>query len=571
MGTVPLVKILSAGQKTELKAEKGESLYELFLKNKIGINAPCSGKHTCGKCKVKIAGICYSDEENRVLTDDEKSRGVHLACCVKVDGDMNVFLDEAKEADIMSAVTGVFYGKPAVSRRSLDISQPDLKTQRSDYERVCQASEQRCKMGIETIRELPAMSRMADSGVFYGDRLISLDNGGGVYGAAVDIGTTTIAVYLYDLSNGSCIDVYTELNSQNRFGADVISRCEYAAKGAEELEALNEALISAVNRAVDYFSGKVEASNIYHIVFAGNTVMMHLLLKINPRYIANAPFIPAFTDRITLKAPELGIRLNKAVIDVLPSVAGFVGADTVAAVIAAGIHESEELSLLIDIGTNGEMVLGNKEKMICCSAAAGPAFEGAHINCGMGGVKGAISKVNNDFSYTVIGGGAPEGICGSGLLDAVYALIKSEKVGSSGRFKTPEKEFVLAPGIVITQRDVRELQLAKGAICAGIELMLKAAGVSVSEISRLYLAGGFGNYMDPVSAAGIGVFPAKLLDKITPIGNAAGAGAGKALLSENILFDSDTIRDKLKYIELSAVSEFQDLFAENMELGERMI
>lgn len=566
---MPLVKILSAKEKTELAAKDGENLYELLLRNNVEINAPCSGKHTCGKCKVRIADTEYSEEENRLLTEDEKSRGVHLACCVKVTGDMSISIGESKGAEIMSAVSGVSYDEPIVSRRSLSISQPDLQTQLSDCERVCKAASLHCEMDISMIRELPVMSRSASSGVFYGRRLINLDKGGKAYGAAVDIGTTTIAVYLYDLSNGDCIDIYTELNKQNRFGADVISRCEYAARGKGELDALNEVLISTINRAIEHFTGKINVQDIYHIVFAGNTVMMHLLLKINPQYIANAPFIPAFINRITLNAGELGINLNKAVIDVLPSVAGFVGADTVAAVIAAGIHESSEISLLIDIGTNGEMVLGNKEQMICCSAAAGPAFEGAHIHCGMGGAKGAINKVYDDFSYTVIGGGEPIGICGSGLLDAVHALVKAEIVSSSGRFKTSEKEYLLAPGINITQRDIRELQLAKGAICAGIELMLKTAGIRTSEVKKLYLAGGFGNYLDPVSASGIGVFPAELLDKITPIGNAAGAGAGKALLSEKVLLAADGIRDKLKYIELSAVSEFQDLFADNMELTER--
>lgn len=559
------VTVISDNRKTKITAQQGGSLYELMLKNGLYITAPCSGKHTCGKCKVKVGGLRYTEEENRLLTDEEKSKNIHLACCVTVEDNMTVYTETEKEAEIITAVSGVTYNAPIVTRREVNIDAPTLVTQLSDYERVCMALGMQCKTDIDVLRELADKSRTATSCVLYGDRLITLDNSNKVYGMAVDIGTTSVAIYLYDLTDGKCVDVYTELNRQSSFGADVISRCEYASHGKNELNALNETLIASVNSAIEHFNTK----DIYHIVFVGNTVMMHMLMKIDPCNIANAPFIPVTTDRITLKAAELGINLDSAVVDVLPSVAGFVGADTVAAVMASGMHESDELSLLIDIGTNGEMVLGNSEKMLCCSAAAGPAFEGAHIRCGMGGIRGAINRVNDDFSYTVIGGGKPEGICGSGLLDAVYALVKSGNVSTGGRFKTADKKYVIGETVEIVQRDVRELQLAKGAICAGIEILLKTAGVRASDVKKLYLAGGFGNYMNPRSAVGIGVFPAELSDKIVPIGNAAGAGAGKALLSGEALQNAENVRDKMKYIELSTVKEFQDLFADNMELTER--
>jgi len=319
---------------------------------------------------------------------------------------------------------------------------------------------------------------------------------------------------------------------------------------------------------------------------AGNTIMLHLFAGISPRNIAVSPFIPALTGMLTAPAAAFGLPLRYAAVTLLSSVAGYVGADTIAAVMASGMDEASGVSLLADIGTNGEIALGGPGGLLCCSTAAGPAFEGAHIHCGMGGVPGAINRVRiteNGVFFDTIGGEAPRGICGSGIVDIVAGLLNTGVMDAMGRLDPDAAPAVLSPlvrefeskpafyltdDICFTQKDAREVQLAKGAIAAGIEVLMRERGVGYDDIGALYLAGGFGSYIDFDSACAIGLLPPALRPRIQAIGNGAGAGAKMALLSGAHMRRAERIRGLMRYIELSTSAAFNDSFIENMLFGE---
>lgn len=350
-------------------------------------------------------------------------------------------------------------------------------------------------------------------------------------------------------------------------------------------------MIEEINMIVDYFCERQGISNesIYEVVMAGNTVMIHLALGVPAENIANSPYIPAFTSSIEVKSKDLGIDINReGYIVTLPMVASYVGADTVAAVLSSRIFESDDICLIVDIGTNGEIVLGNKEFLISCSAAAGPAFEGADITFGMSGIEGAIDHVDlkRDPIFSTIGGKKSKGICGSGIVDVVAELFKHGIVDNTGRIldkdevtsvvgkkfsdrivqydDTPSFLIDEASGIYITQKDIRQVQLAKGAIQAGINILMREMNIDEEDIKKVYLAGGFGSYISVESAAAIGLIPKGLKEKAVQIGNAAGLGASFALLSDEMLEKSKVIRDKVKYIELSNNPYFQEEFIKSM-------
>jgi uncharacterized 2Fe-2S/4Fe-4S cluster protein (DUF4445 family) len=308
----------------------------------------------------------------------------------------------------------------------------------------------------------------------------------------------------------------------------------------------------------------VEAGEIRHVALVGNTIMMHLAAELSVRYIATLPFVPVYAATRNVEAKKLGLSYENAVVTLGPCVAGYVGADTVAAVVACGLDAPGEAALMIDIGTNGEIALRVGDRMWCCSAAAGPAFEGAHIRCGSGAVDGAIDSVkivDGAPVVTTIGGKKAASICGSGIVDAVAELLREEIVDETGRM---EEDFPLADGVFICQKDIREVQLAKAAIAAGIGVLADAAGIEISDIKKLYLAGGFGNYIDKKSACEIGLLPIELLDRIEPVGNAAGTGARMMIADRSALVRAEEVRRRMKYIELSASADFQERFADSM-------
>ena len=380
---------------------------------------------------------------------------------------------------------------------------------------------------------------------------------------AFDVGTTTVVAYLLDGHTGKLLAQSSCVNPQTRFGADVISRIQYAMnEDANEVSRVLKVALAALTMDVAE-KGGIHPRKLTKVCLVGNTAMHHLLLGIDPKSLTTPPYMPKVSQALEMKADFLPINPG-AVLRVLPNIAGFVGADTVGCLVATRFDKLEDLTLMIDIGTNGEMVLGNKDGFLACSTAAGPAFEGAKIECGMRGAEGAIDHVwleEEELRFSVIGGGEATGLCGSGLLDLVAALLAREDIDESGRMD--EKTFQLEDTrVYLTQKDVREVQLAKAAIRAGIELMCKKRGVRPEKIQKVYLAGAFGNYLDPASACAIGMIPPCLQEKIQPIGNAAGEGAKLCALSTREFEYSKLLAEKAEFLELASMKEFNDCYVD---------
>ena len=394
------------------------------------------------------------------------------------------------------------------------------------------------------------------------------------YVLAYDIGTTTIVCYLLDGSSGQELAYESILNPQTAYGADVISRIEYVLQnGPSEIQSCITDALSELARKVADKAG-ISASEITLACVVGNTAMHHLFLGIDPAPLTTPPYMPKVSNAMEIPAAPLLPVHPEGKLRILPNIAGFVGADTVSCMTALRFDQLEELTLMIDIGTNGEMVLGNKDRLACCSTAAGPAFEGAKIECGMRGAAGAVDHVeykDGKWTYTTVGNAAPVGLCGSGLIDLVAQLYKAELIDEGGHLESGQETpgvFVLVPpeeagndkGVYLTQKDVGEVQLAKAAIAAGIESLEQELGITEDQISKVYIAGAFGNYMNPQSACEIGMIPFHLKDKIIPVGNAAGEGAKIALINEEELLYADKLAKKISFVELAASEDFQDCF-----------
>lgn len=391
-------------------------------------------------------------------------------------------------------------------------------------------------------------------------------------GLAIDLGTTTMVFYFTDLATGGIIRTTGMMNPQGKYGADVISRIDYCANPGG-LDELQTAIIGAINEQIISFSrkAKMNVDQIVKITVAGNTTMLHLLLGVDPTSIALAPFIPQFTDRKDLEASDLGIRVNPdARLHILPSVSAYVGADITAGL--ASLQPSEEVKnyLFIDVGTNGEMALVMQDKILCCATAAGPALEGSNITCGMGAFPGAISEFISIDDYTTIGDELPVGLCGSGLIDIVAFMLRNNIIDSEGRL---ENEFEIYKNknsgdrVYINQEDIRQVQLAKSAFFAGINILVQVSGIDFSSIDALFLAGGFGNFINISSAVEIGLLPKELENKTIPIGNTSGTGAHLSLKSISFDKNISDIIDRTQYVELSTHDDFVMEFALNMNFN----
>ncbi len=390
-------------------------------------------------------------------------------------------------------------------------------------------------------------------------------------GVAIDLGTTTIAFYLLDLSTGVIVNTRSAMNPQKKYGADLISRIHYSMTHKEGKEKLQQEILTAINHNLELFTSQnqLRAENLVKISITGNTTMLHMLLGEDASSIALAPFKPVFVSRQERKGRELQLACHpEAGVELLPSVSAYVGADIVAGLASLDPPEDLHTYLYLDIGTNGEIAVVTPEKIYCCSAAAGPAFEGANIKCGMPAVDGAISSYEHG-QHKTIGNRPPAGICGSGLMDIVAALLDQGVIDTEGSM---EQEYILSKGpasaiesdIVLTPADIREVQLAKSAIISGIKVLLKQASVPVEEIQALYLAGGFGNYIREESAIRIGLIPSASRGKVMAVGNCSGSGAILALRSRSFEGVIKNVLDRTVYFELSGNEEFTMEFAMNM-------
>ncbi len=388
------------------------------------------------------------------------------------------------------------------------------------------------------------------------------------YGLAVDIGTTTIVFFIVNLQSGSVVDIISRINPQLKFGADVITRINYGATTSTGLDELQKVLVQATNNAIAKFCAgyKVKPTDFVKISVVGNTTMLHNLLRVDALSIAQAPFMPQFTEMKRLHAHNIGININEqGELLLSPSLSAYVGADIVAGLASLDTSKLGRNFLFVDIGTNGELVLVTPNKILACATAAGPAFEGANISCGMPAVDGAISEFNQD-SFNVIGGGEPVGVCGSGLIDVVATMIDTAVLGSEGNINN---DFVIyseggSREITLNQQDVREVQLAKSAVFSGIKRLMAIAGLSFEDLNHVLLAGGFGNYLHISNAIKIGLLPPIPLEKYIQVGNAAGSGAVLALDSEVFITQMEELKSKMEYVDLSTDPEFPMEFAMNM-------
>ncbi|MGI6778300.1 MAG: ASKHA domain-containing protein [Acetivibrionales bacterium] len=602
------VRIHGKGEVIEKKVEAGTNLLKFLQSNSVILSTPCGGKGTCGKCRVKVDGLKEEaiGKEAKLLGENAVKKGYRLACYNNINSEVDIFLDEAtEEANIVTAGKGrSVVLNPIVKKEYVEMAVPGIQDQLSDLERVMAvAGKNEDINSIGLIRKLPDIIRKHDFKVTLVsmlNKLISVESGNTtdkLYGIAVDIGTTTLAAYLYNLVTGQKLGVYSLLNPQRKFGADVLSRIEYTLESGASLNEMNKVIVDSINNEIiSHFvsSYGVEADDIYACVFVGNTTMMHFLMNITAKNIAISPFITVTTRLHCFEADDIGIGINPhGRVIMVPSVSGYIGADTVAAVLSSGMYTDKRISLLIDIGTNGEIVLGNNERLFSCSTAAGPAFEGANIRNGVGGIKGAIDKVylNNGVEFTTIGNQKAVGICGSGIVDAIAQMLTAGVIDETGRIVDedeadglPEdlksriinienmKAFLLLKAeesaidtdIAITQKDIRELQNAKAAIAAGIKTLIKKAGIGIDDIFKVYLAGGFGSHINISNAVKIGLIPSRLEEKVESIGNAAGQGAVEGLLSVEALQDTSMIKERIKYIELSASADFVDEYVSSM-------
>ncbi len=596
------VEFQPSGRKVEV--DRGTTILQAAHEAEVLIQSVCGGKGTCGKCKVIIQEEStrnldeLTEAERLHLTPQEIEAGYRLACQVRIAG--NVTLTVPLESLCLAHKILVEGTEKAVAFDPLTkvirvkIPPPTIRDQRSDLTRLTdklrEATGKKLKCNLEILRKLPEKLRKADwkvSAIVWDDEILDVkpSEEKGLFGLALDIGTTSLAGYLVDLTNGKTVCACAMPNPQIAYGDDVISRIGYANLHEDGLEKLRKAVVNGINEIVDDLCRRAGIRNmdIYDSVFVGNTLMHHLFFGLNPKYLAIAPYVPVAQNSISVKAEKAEINVNQnSYVTFLPSIAGFVGADVVGDILASGIHKSSKLSLLIDIGTNGEIVLGKKDSLIACSCAAGPAFEGGHIKCGMRAVAGAIERAEinpktGELRYKTIENGKPAGICGSGLVDAVANLLKAGILTPSGNFnlnienprlRREPTEFVIAwaeetatdKDIVINQKDIREIQLAKAAIYAGAAILMKKMKVTVKDVEEIQLSGAFGNYVDPGNAMSIGLLPKFDPRKIRSIGHGAGIGAKLALISKKMRKEAENIAKKVGYVELSADKDFQKDF-----------
>lgn len=408
-----------------------------------------------------------------------------------------------------------------------------------------------------------------------------------VFGIAIDIGTTTVVAKLVDMANGQLLATQADLNPQTRFGDDVVSRINYAQTDAK-LDELHKTIIDRINELTAKLckQASINTNEIFEMCVVGNTTMNHIFLKLPVVQLGQAPYRAFSLDAKDLSSEKMSLQMNPAGnIHTVENIAGFVGSDTVAVALAVDISSAQDLTLAVDIGTNGEIVLGNKDKLYAASCAAGPAFEGARISCGSRAMDGAIEAVvinGDDIDFDIIGNCLPHSICGSGLIDAVAVLLDLGIIDSTGRFDDPVKlppkilsriiqqngqpAFRLADEVILTQQDIREVQLAKAAVRAGVKLLQRKFGIVDDDIKQVLLAGAFGNYIRRESALRIGLLPNLPLERIHFIGNAAASGAEMILLSSKCRTQAKKLARKIKYVEIAHQPDFQDVFAECMSL-----
>ncbi|MDR2132760.1 MAG: ASKHA domain-containing protein [Clostridiales Family XIII bacterium] len=625
------VVFFPGGRSAEVNADK--NLLDLARSLGLNVSAPCDGKGTCGKCKVKIlsgAAAPPDSNEEGFLTEAERREGVRLACRVRPEGPMEVRLmlsggETGHRIESESAIRLSFTpGKGLVRRHSVRLPAPSLHDNRPAAQRICEGTGFDFSplfvpdIYINAQEALREGRREGEDGEAYcllsvtelGGRIISVaadeERGAaadgasrGLFGVAADIGTTTVAVAIVDLTTGKEVGAAAAPNAQRRFGEDVISRILHTMEGEGSVEKLRRLIEDQLDSLIieAAANAEIDTADLAVITIAANTSMLHLFLGVPGLDITKAPFTASFLSVPFLSAGARGIvSCPNAALGIIPSVSSYVGGDITAGILAAGMDKSDETVMLIDIGTNGEIVLGNRHGFASCSCAAGPALEGMNIACGTIAADGAIESVRisdsgaSPFEIAVIGGGCPTGICGSGIVDAVAAFADAGIVGATGRFAkrsdfetdaglarfapahdSDEKRVYVwrsadtdAAGVYISQKDIRQVQLAKAAIASAIEVLMAETGTDCDDIARVYIAGGFGKHLRLESLMTIGLIPAEFSGKVTFAGNTALSGAVLALLDEDAFARAEAVRSITKYYELSVYDGYDGLFVKHM-------
>jgi uncharacterized 2Fe-2S/4Fe-4S cluster protein (DUF4445 family) len=599
-----------------IRARRGKTVYEALQKTETDLSSECGGLGKCGKCRIKvITPLGEPDTETKALLEPEElALGIRLACRTKLQKDLTIYTEEADDQTELFQILKhghmpTVVVDPLIERHLVKISPPTLENGASDVQRIRDALSPAYQDLRTTYRCLFTLYRNLRRTTFDGAAIIHnncllewqpRDSIGGVYGLIFDLGTSTLVGKLINLLQGQEVAVISRFNSQRKYGADVISRIQYIKGHPKRLMHLQKLLIRDLNLITKRLleSYDLKPQDILVAVAAGNTTMQHFMLSLDPSGISEAPFTPLITEGMTFRANDVGLQLHPdAMLYIVPAKSGYIGGDLIGFILSSGAAEQDEQMVLgLDLGTNSEIFLGNKHRMLTCSAAAGPALEGARISHGMIARSGAIEKFRfeaDHLYYNVIGNIKPKGLCGSGLIDLAALLLHHDVVDTEGLIKPPDqhtqktamtarvipteekevfnflvtssRESLNGQAIMLTQQDVRELQLAKGAIAAGTNILLQTLGVDINDIDVIYLAGALGNYIHPLSAQRIGLLPIVDPDKIVSLGNAASIGANMILLSKGYWYRSTEIADSLEHLELSGNPEFFDQFIKEMD------
>lgn len=594
--------------------EPGVPMIRLAHRAGVEIVATCGQRGICTSCRVKVlrGPVPPPTIMDRIqLGEEEVREGYRLSCQTPALGDVEVLVapriaeagfqilaSSLEEGAGLEAGAGV-RPAPGVEKRLIRASPP-----RSEHHQTSDVEETLAALGepvqplpLDLMRKIPTLLRDSGGGLtatLFGREVLDLEAGdtrAALYGIAFDIGTTTVVGSLLDLQTGQLLAQASSLNPQAVHGGDLMSRIAFAQQEKGGLRRLHAKIVGLLNDQIEEMTGQAAVSpdHVYKVVVVGNTCMHHLFLGIDPTFVGLAPYAPVTRAAFCGTARDLLLKVNpRARVLLLPIVAGFVGADAVAVALASRIYEGGRIRVAVDIGTNGEVIMGCRDRLMACSAPAGPALEGAQIRHGMRAATGAIDAVEfgGDVRVHVIGGVPPLGICGSGLLDAVAGMLDAGVVDPTGlidldrrealpsglrdrvRRRGEEREFLLVPGaqagigrdIVLTQGDLRQVQLAKGAISSGILMLQRVMGVKDEEIAELLLAGGFGNYLNIRSAQRIRLIPPLPRERVTYIGNAASLGAQLALISEAERARADDLARRIEHVSLAASPDFQDIF-----------
>jgi len=596
-----------------VEVERGVTLMAAAKAAGVDLASICGGDGICGRCRVIVKNGNIDASPTTLLSRDEVQRGYVLACQTKVIGDVVVEVPpetRAEEGQILIDIDAQrfralyqeekvsFKHEPLAQKLYLELPPPTLHDNLADHQRLYREIRRQreapiMQTGLKVLQTHPKLFRenhwkvTATLGLRGGTVEVLQVEGGDTaernYGIAVDIGTSTVVAHLLDLNTGKTIDAEAMYNSQRAYGEEVTRRIIYAERGG--LDQLQKTVVNDINNliAAVVTRNQIMQQDCMAVLCAGNTTMMHLVLGLDPAYIRRDPYVSCSTAPPPVRAAEVGVQINpRGLFYCLPAIGGWVGGDVTAGVLASGLYESDEIVMLIDVGTNGEIVIGNRDWMVACSASAGPAFEGSGVKCGMKASRGAIERVQisseGNVIYKTIGNIKPRGICGSGLIDLVAGLSEAGFIDRSGALQ-PEAssrvreqdrllEFVIVPAqrsgtgkeIVVTQADIENLLSAKAAIYAGAYILIKALDLDFSDIEKVLLAGGFGNYLDRAKAITIGLIPDLPLERIRFVGNTSIMGAKMALLSREAFEKSYEIAKDVTYYDLISFPHYYEEF-----------